>query len=625
MGEKKGITPELIMCRELLKKLIDGIYGYKQINYDAKGITPLNNKVVINLRNNDLVSVFRQTKTYEENFRRIFMYTFEPPENMEVKFTIGKTDDVGIGQKEYLNKIVENTIRTFVDEESLKQIFENIAPPRLCYYVTTQSIFEVMLNYNFSMGIPIICKEEQKESCEKAFEKYIAVNQTMDDTLYRGWSFERFCREYPSAITGFSKLIYDWLIDDMVPLFINKELTKEELETQYYCLCESIKDKLEEKLREEITRRINDDIMSSSDAVKQIILVDAKHEFKDSEVKIVYLPERAPILSDWRIPAHRYIKYEHSSAFDYEHEKTFHSYFLKGKSYPFKLVHPELDTPTIELPITDKEVKYCQSMFQDYQILYITSKKNQDVTPSLFEYQGYRDDFISHDIKERDKDIIASYWKSVIGSLEDILKRIFKCSAYFTDIIKEEYNPNQNMDCINCWLEAFRQQKLLMLDEDTFSAFLPQDQIIRHYMLQSSDVLEIHKVNLGKDYIAEKSIKQLAYIIIPLIGDFVTNLKENAKMIAHAVLNNLPMSPYNAHRRLIKECMSNADLDRAIVQWNESYSSWKKRDSEMIIKMQPDDDLLGIRNYEKKYGNLFQNLKDALEMYYNYLNPSENP
>lgn len=181
------------------------------------------------------------------------------------------------------------------------------------------------------------------------------------------------------------------------------------------------------------------------------------------------------------------------------------------------------------------------------------------------------------------------------------------------------------MDCINCWLEAFQQQKLLMLDEDTFSAFLPQDQIIRHYMLQSSDVLEIHKVNLGKDYIAEKSIKQLAYIIIPLIGDFVTNLKENAKMIAHAVLNNLPMSPYNAHRRLIKECMSNAYLDRAIVQWNESYSSWKKRDSEMIIKMRPDDDLLGIRNYEKKYGNLFQNLKDALEMYYNYLNPSENP
>lgn len=47
MGEKKGITSELIMCRELLKKLIDGIYGYKQINYDAKGITSLNNKVVI--------------------------------------------------------------------------------------------------------------------------------------------------------------------------------------------------------------------------------------------------------------------------------------------------------------------------------------------------------------------------------------------------------------------------------------------------------------------------------------------------------------------------------------------------------------------------------------------------
>lgn len=169
MGEKKGITPELIMCRELLKKLIDGIYGYRQINYDAKGITSLNNKVVINLRNNDLVSVFRQTKTYEENFRRIFMYTFEPPENMEVKFTIGKTDDVGIGQKEYLNKIVKNTIRTFVDEESLKQIFENIASPRLCYYVTTQSIFEIMLNYNSSQGIPIICKEEQKEKCEKAF------------------------------------------------------------------------------------------------------------------------------------------------------------------------------------------------------------------------------------------------------------------------------------------------------------------------------------------------------------------------------------------------------------------------------------------------------------------------
>lgn len=600
MGEKKDITPELRMCRELLKKLIKGIYGYKQIDYDAKGITPLNNEVVISLRNNDLVSVFMQTETYEENFRRIFTYTFAPPEDIKVKFTIGKTDDVGIGQKEYLNKIVENTIRTFVDEESLKQIFGNIAPPRLCYYVTTQSIFEVMLNYNSSQGIPIICKEEQKEACEKAFEKYTTVDQTTDDTLYRGWNFERFCREYPSAITGFSKLIYDWLIDDMVPLFINKKLTKEELETQYHCLCESIKGKLEEKLREEITRRINDDIISSSDAVKQIILIDAKYEFKDPKVKIVYLPERAPILSDWRIPTHRYIKYERSTTFDYEHEKTFHSYFLKGKSYPFKLVHPELDTPTIELPITDKEVKYCQSMFQDYQILYITSQKNQDVTPSLFEYQGYRDDFISYDIEERDKDIIASYWKSVIGSLEDILKRIFRCSVYFTDIIKEEkYDSDQNMDCIKCWSEAFRQQKLLKLDEDTFSAFLPQDQIIRHYMLRSSDVLEIHKVNLGKDYIAGQSIKQLAYIIIPLIGDFVSNLKENAKMIADAVLKNLPILPYNAHRHLIKECMSNADLDRAIVQWNESYSAWKKRDSEIFIKMQPDDDLRGLRNYEK--------------------------
>ena len=96
---------------------------------------------------------------------------------------------------------------------------------------------------------------------------------------------------------------------------------------------------------------------------------------------------------------------------------------------------------------------------------------------------GTLDGIISFDIEERDKETIATYWKSIFASITDILSRIFEFSSDFTDLIKEaplekrnsiynhtEYlkdsesfqkflteNPEQNRDTIDERLEIFNQ------------------------------------------------------------------------------------------------------------------------------------------------------------------------
>ena len=355
-------------------------------------------------------------------------------------------------------------------------------------------------------------------------------------------------------------------------------------------------------------------------------------------MQVTYIPERPPLLSDWYVPVHQYIKYCRPD-FSNEDVKTFLSCLKRGVPYPFELVRPEPDDSKKDVPISNKKVNYCQSMFQNFQIQYITFEGNPHYSPSLFEYMGFQDEFISGDIKRRDEFIITAYWKSVFESVEDILYRIFKYSEDFVSIIKEEklsdkefiYQeylekyPNQKIDGLTAWLELFHQQNLLEKEKNTFSALLTQDDVIRHYLIQWSGTNIVYKDMMGSDYITEQSTRQLAFITIPFIGDFISVLKENAELIADAAKRVMSLSDFHNHFHKIKNYLSNADLDNAVIQWNETYKIWKKHHADLQHLMtKPDDDFLGLRRYEEKYGNLFQNLKDVLELYCSCLSENAN-
>ena len=275
-NKKKEISPELEKCRELLKELVVGIYGYRQINcYPKNEDNPA--EFEIKLRNVDYVSVFQQTNIYKKNFRNIFIYTFMPPKGADVKFEIGRPDSVvkEFERQQYISRIIENTIKSFVSKDALKDIFENLTPQGNSFHVTAKSVFEVMENYDSLLGIPVICTKEQEAKCLERYSSQNVSEVQEDDSFYHGWTFERFCREYSISADKFSKPICNWLVNEMLDLFLKKEITSEELESQYKYQCEIMGEKLQDMLREEVNRKLEAGRICSSDEIKQIILIDS--------------------------------------------------------------------------------------------------------------------------------------------------------------------------------------------------------------------------------------------------------------------------------------------------------------------------------------------------------------
>ena len=162
-------------------------------------------------------------------------------------------------------------------------------------------------------------------------------------------------------------------------------------------------------------------------------------------------------------------------------------------------------------------------------------------------------------------------------------------------------------------MEAFHQKHLLELEENTFSAFLSQDLIYQHYVLGWEGLAEPYRDMLGEDYLAGDGTKQLAYICIPLIGELASELEENAASIAEAAKARMSVNQFQHHLYLVKKYLTDAGLDKAIQQWNETCQSARRRGTNSI------HDFRGLLYYAQQNGNLFQNLKDALESYVGYL------
>lgn len=593
-----------------LKQLARALYDYSVVDYDERA----NFQIFFGTGAGLIEKFSLKSNVFRTRLEKLFLHTFT---DKDVVFQENKRNTDA-------RTVKKNALMYFLSEDELEKIIEQCSTRSYKKYIpTVQSIFDVMENYDSFQGVPIICTEEQLEECMKEYgNRYISNSfGEQPDNEHKRSTLKKFIRSNSDVIDTLSAYIYTLLVDELLPIFWNKDMTDEkQLELQYSQAYDSIQAQLKDKFMEEVSRKICSDEQVSEDIVNQMILVDPNYKFDMPEMRVIYCPERSPILTDWHIPEHQYITYQ-KPALRHENVKNYVSCLVRNASDPYGIIQIDPDKPMLQFPISDKTVKYQQGIFQNFQIIYLTFANNPRYTVSAFEYLGPQDDFISDDIMKREQATIASYWKSVFESLTDMLRRIFTYSVDFTDLIKEQ----SEKDMINTWKKLFCQKELLIHDKNTFSAFVSQDLIIRHYLLQWSSTIPAYRDMMGDDYITEVSIRQLAYVMIPLIGEFVSELKENAVKIADAARTMMTVSEFQGHLREIKCYLSETNLDRAIDQWNESYEAVKRRCANQFrLAAKPDDDLLGLRSYADSNGNLFQNLKDVLELYRGYLENAIN-
>ena len=649
MAKKKQENPKLDLYRQRMSELIKGIFGYKQIDFEPKGDdTP--KSVTIKLRHNGIVHKFDQTRTYQRNFRILFQYTFIPPDGTTLEFRIGnpylksspkKSRPPKKSRQEYIHTILINAICFCVDEEMQESILKNYTLPLNKYDVTTRSILDVMANYDSINGTPVICSAEQMKACQEKFGNQTVPADQAESGVTQHFTVKEISEEifhdHPEAEESYLGLIGRALVDRMLPLFFDETLSDEAFQQQYTEVLSELSEQIKEKLIED-AERIAVERKHRAENIKKIIFVDPAYQFDRPDMQVLYAPENSPVLTDWHVPVQQYVKYC-KPEIGHEDVKTFLSCFVKGKPYPFALVHPEAIEPVMKVPISDRGVPYRQAMFDDFQIIYLTQEHNPQFTPSLFEYLGSQDEYIRKAIEDMYGEQLDTYWKSVFASVEDLLSRVFRHSEDFTALIQEvplsrkeypyqeeyyrkqgkgyqdylaEY-PDQKIDGLESWMEAFHQKCLLKLGENTFSAFLSQDLIYQHYVLGWDGLAEPYRDMLGEDYLAGDGTKQLAYVCIPLIGEVASELEENAASIAEAAKARMLVNQFQYHLYQVKKYLTDAGLDKAIQQWNETCQSARRRGTNSI------HDFRGLLYYAQQNGNLFQNLKEALESYVGYL------
>ena len=639
MGKNEQNSCKLNLHQQSMSNLIKGIFGYKQIDFEPKG-EEKPKSVRIKLRDNDLVRSFKRSKIYQRNFRIIFQYTFAPPDGTTVDFCIGKPDLKTIkkySRQEFIHTVLMNTILFCVDEKMQEAIFESYTLPLNKYNVTTRSIFDVMANYDSINGTPVICTKEQMQGCQDKFGKQTIQDKQTETSVEQHCTVEEIFESHPELEDDYLRMIGEVLVKEMLPLFFDETISDDVFQQRYDEVLSSLSGQIKKKLIKDAEMLVVER-KHMAKKVKQIILVDPAYQFDQPDMQVVYVPERSPVLSDWHIPVQRYVKYI-KPEIRQEDVKAFLSYYLKDEPYPYELVHAETTEPIMEAPISDESVMYRQSMFQNFHIIYLTQEHNSHFSPSLFEYLGFQDDYISLAIEETNKIELNTYWKSVLTSVEDLLSRVFQHSEDFVTLIQEEPLPRKAYvfreehyrklgknyqdylaeypDCkkegLDIWLETFQQKYLLEMEENIFSDLVPQNLVYQHYALQWERLADPFRGMLGEDYLTGHDTKQLAYVCIPLIGEIVSELKENAEIIAKAAKGRMPFNKFQNHLHLIKKYLADVELDKAIQKWNETIRKARKSGINFNHSFR------GLLQYAQQSGNLFQNLKDALESYCEYL------
>lgn len=608
--------------------------------------------------------------------------------------------------------MIANVLKSFIGEETLNRILNTSAqrPKHKTYFHARQSIFDVMADYDSFSGIPMICTDEQWKLYQEMCVEQDEEESVIDEEAVQKWNFDKFCRQYQNIIKKFAEPIHDLLIEKMMPLFFDTNITEDLIESKYEQVCIVIKEKLQSLFEDEVRKSIGK--KNSAETARQIVLVDPEYKMDEPKMTVTYCPDRAPILIDWHIPAHQYIKYR-KPEFTNEDVKTLVSSIVRNLPYQFHVVNPETDEAVITNPMSNVKIKYSQSMFQKFQIQYLTKDKNPSFTPALFEYLSAQDVFITADIEKREKETLRLYWESVFESIAKILESIFSIdfialiheiplkndlakgiseipeteySGWFDilnqqkllfldkdalpvffsekllmwhysrqikleaptyekmavddiifttdsigliqETILEDYSAQEAErlweSAYGRWLDRFGQKRLLIWDENIFSGFLSQDLILRHYLLQWEGTAQPYRDMMNIDYISEWSTRQLAYIIIPLIGEFVSELKLNAQKIADISKKAVTVEEYGGQLFTVGNYLMKypykEKMNEAIVQWNKTYDVVKRqRDNPLQMRTVADDSLLGLKKYADENGNLFQNLKDVLEIYHSSL------
>lgn len=602
--------------KEKLKVLMKAIYGVSTVDYYARDSESFTIKLGIGA---GLISKFKletgkQEKTdhYLERFEILFFHSFND-RALEFEYD---------SEKKQINQdsIIKNGLVYFAGMDTLdavlKTCVEDQTSLRRRFVPTTESIFDVMEHYDTYQGVPMICTEAQLTACkEKYGNQYDSAMESETDISSvegKGLTFDEFCRKYSDALGAFGKSIYTLLVDIMLPIFSKSDPSKEELENNYNSAYERIKADITKTFESEARKRL---CTNEANDVKKIIFIDKDCEIKNLRKTLLYYPDCAPVLSSWRIPVHHYKKYQVPSyTKDDIMDILIHPARLNTSYFP--LGDLQVDEQVICYPVSDIQIPYSQNMFYDFQIQYMTSE-NKFQSDSLF-LQYNVDSIISDEIKARWSEKIREHWKSVFETIGDILQKVF--SIDFIKLIGEA-PLEKNDNVYDKYLDVFLQEDALMLGENTYSEFLPKELIQRHYFFQQ--IKSPGYVALfGEDYISQLTMKQVAFVLIPLIGRFVSQLNSIMYDIAGVVGDIVTKREFDDHVRQIDQYLMEEKLDNAIKAWDEAYSARKKyelkekrRVASGGVTVNPDDRLLGLMSYAEENGNLFQNLKNVLEEY----------
>ena len=115
---------------------------------------------------------------------------------------------------------------------------------------------------------------------------------------------------------------------------------------------------------------------------------------------------------------------------------------------------------------------------------------------------------------------------------------------------------------------------------------------------------------------------QVAYVLIPLIGSFVSALNQNLFSLASVVVNIVSKKEFDTHVKMLNQYLESETLNQAIQAWDSAYSVQKKnllQQRRRSVKeggvLFPDYRRFALLTYTDKNGNLIRNLKSALEEY----------
>lgn len=720
--------------QEKLGELVISVFGFRQIDIDPKKGKQIQS-YTITLTADDLVVKSNQTATYRNHFEKIFSLAFYPPQEVDV---IIKRQNKGSKfnadnqpQCESVIELIKNTITSFLGQE-IKELEDNTSSESTnrthtsplddilykwatvdnCSKLiqTDDSLFEVIRNYKDykSHGsIPFICTAAQWESARKEYELIEKNTQSSTDSVEptpvqpdSGQSdsvdpkriiklftpsIDVLFDKYPQELKKLASPIGTYIVKKMLPILFDEKLPENDLKEKYERTLQDFTAMLQMEFEELV---LSLPYSQTTSEITKIIMVDPDYEPGTQLIKLTYNPDLAPLLINWKIPTHRYIRYQkpdvvlddliimlksitqmndyllhrvltvseqcvsdnpisnHEGLIDQDtFQKVQIQYIMSRDRLRLLLdkadptddeIKTVADQATIDQPISESQIKYRQDMFNELDIDYLVQRIDNDTPPEKIEKLlrlGQSpfirlitlSETIADEIRRREEGELRKYWKSITDSIENILKSIKLFSNELISVITEQEPDAQNSLChqninelILSWPVLFQHNELLMLKEDTFSALVPQGLLLRHYLLQWEHYPDL-KVYLGNDYITDISTKQLAFILIPLIGEFVSELEENMGAIAHAAGVYLPPYIYKQHLVNIGQYLSDAhqgDWEHMIKQWNDCYDSVRIKVPVTENRYtKPDDRYLGLKAYAKVNGNLFQNLKNALEGY----------